>query len=248
MKKLILNIFFLLSAPAYGNSSKNCFYDHLIEASQINAKRASIYSSLAYSSDGPTLAARSRLISSTLISSEKVIAITRAKSMDRQSIEFEAKYGINVNCLGYVSMEHIGATTDLPRPAPTESPVAVNGRSLQTRLNDLARPKNFAALKRLEQEFIEQISQLKSQNYNCMLRHILESALRFTQIAIATEQVMSKDASYSKFLWDTINLQIFGIRGGRFLDSRAEPLQKRGIPIICNDVPHIPQLNATELH
>ncbi|HLL48487.1 MAG TPA: hypothetical protein VK399_17425, partial [Longimicrobiaceae bacterium] len=77
--------------------------------------------------------------------------------------------------------------------------------------------------------------------YHCMLRHLLESMLRVTSLAPthaarAEAAGMKSTAGLSRLV---LRLHLFALVDAAKLDVVAAPIQARGIPILCQDVPPI---------
>ncbi|HEV2147105.1 MAG TPA: hypothetical protein VGR37_06865, partial [Longimicrobiaceae bacterium] len=77
---------------------------------------------------------------------------------------------------------------------------------------------------------------------HCMLRHMLESMLRVATLAPvhaarAEEAGMRSTAGLSRLL---LRLHLLALSDAAKLDVLAAPIQARGIPILCQDVPPIP--------
>ena len=103
--------------------------------------------------------------------------------------------------------------------------------SMQNRVVDLLGPVRLA-LREIEAE----------PNFHCMQRHLIESIGRTAMLAPVYEQ-MAKDRelkSPQALIRQFLKLQIWGLRLGKWLDSKALPLQIEGLGIICHDVPGIP--------
>ena len=90
----------------------------------------------------------------------------------------------------------------------------------------------------LEQE-IERLS--IEPRFNCLLRHVLESALRIAKHApVYIDMAKMKGLlSPEKLLWRMIRSHFWGMNEIMEIDRRAAVLQARGIPIVCNDVPPV---------
>ena len=77
--------------------------------------------------------------------------------------------------------------------------------------------------------------------YHCMTRHLIESLWRVAVLAplherLAAERAVRSTRDLSELL---LRLHLSALPEGAKLDRAAAPLQARGIPIICRDVPPI---------
>lgn len=77
--------------------------------------------------------------------------------------------------------------------------------------------------------------------FNCMLRHLLESMLRLSQLApLHLAQSLDKGLHPpERLLRSLFCLHRSGLRLASNLDRQARPLQMQGIAIICQDLPPI---------
>ncbi|HEY0970307.1 MAG TPA: hypothetical protein VGE02_04955 [Gemmatimonadales bacterium] len=81
-----------------------------------------------------------------------------------------------------------------------------------------------------------------SPGYDCMVRHLLESARRLAtlapgHVALALERELPSPAP---LLTGLFRMHLWGLGSAASLDRRARPLQARGITILAADLPPIP--------
>ena len=81
-------------------------------------------------------------------------------------------------------------------------------------------------------------------NFHCMVRHLLESMLRISNLAPihereATELGLPPTRDLS---WTLVRMHTLVLTEAVEVDGLAAPLQAEGLPIICRDVPPIPPL------
>jgi hypothetical protein len=219
-------------------TAKNCFTEHLHEAIQINSSRQLVYAKHLSGLDRE----RSLFVSRSLIFSEKILAWSIAPGFDKRSRQLELKHGFNVTCSGFISMQHIGSMKGLPKILSTNEFKKIDIASAQFKLKQMSEDRDFLALLGLQKSLSELLSSMSSLQSNCMLRHMVESIQRFVEIGLLKSDLMKRDPEFKDLVWDLIDLQISGLVSGDVLDRIAAPVQKRGVPIICNDVPAIPSL------
>ena len=77
--------------------------------------------------------------------------------------------------------------------------------------------------------------------FNCMLRHVLESALRLaTHAPIYIDMARMKGlSSPEKMLWKMLRSHFWVMDDVMEIDRLSAPLHARGIPIVCSDVPPV---------
>lgn len=218
------------SATADAPSSR-CMEIHLREAAHLNRERMPRYSALT--------GGRSRGISRRLIWTER-LAIPVAWYVDWRARSF-LRAGIRVTCDDFVPMAHTPAFRErMPDPPPLSAFVPSDPRRIRRTVGAAYRSGGFpAASIAIERE----IGQLHARPaVHCMMRHLLESALRISNQATvyeaqARERGLRSPAGVSRLM---LNLHLSTLGGAAELDRRAAPLQAEGIPIICQDVPPIP--------
>ena len=235
--------FILILSTAVSAQATNldlCFTKHLFDAIQINSQRQLTYARL----EDPNLTSvdslRSIAISQAMIKSQELLLKDIAPIIDATSLLIEKDYGINISCLSFESMDDIGNMDNLPRPKSNRKMKRIEVLDWQNDLKKLIYKQNLKLLEKLTLNLNKMIQTLDYPEYNCMLRHFLESTLRITKIAIANKDLMKKDTKTNELIWKMIQGHVIGFAPAYTLDRAAEPLQRDGIPIICNDVPKIP--------
>lgn len=205
---------------------------HLREAAALNRERMPLYDSLS--------GGRSRAISRRLIWAER-LAVPVAWYVDWRAREFQ-RAGIRIVCDDFVPMAHtpsFRARADDPPPLSDFAPAdARRIRRTVVRVLDrggfpAASEALAAELRRLED----------APRFHCMLRHLLESALRISNGAplfAAQAEDLGLRASPVELSRTLLDLHLSMLGEGARLDERAAPLQADGIPILCQDVPPIP--------
>jgi hypothetical protein len=204
---------------------------HLREAAHLNRQRMPLYSALT--------GGRSRGISRRLIWTER-LAIPVAWYVDWRARNF-LRAGIRVTCDDFVPMAHTPAFRErIADPPPLSSFTPSDPRRIRRTIDGAYRSGGFpAAAIAIERE----IGQLQTTPaFHCMMRHLLESALRISNQASvyeaqAGERGLRSPAGVSRLM---LNLHLSTLGEAAKLDRRAAPLQAEGIAILCQDVPPIP--------
>jgi hypothetical protein len=218
------------SATADAPSSR-CMEIHLREAAHLNRERMQRYSALT--------GGRSRGISRRLIWTER-LAVPVAWYVDWRARNF-LRAGIRVTCDDFVPMAHTPAFRErIPDPPPLSAFVPSDPRRIRRTIDGAYRSGGFPAASTAIEREIEQLQPTPA--FHCMMRHLLESALRISnQAPIYEAQARERDlrspGGVSRLM---LNLHLSTLGEAAKLDRRAAPLQAEGIPIICQDVPPIP--------
>ena len=204
---------------------------HLREAITLNRERLPRYARL---SGGASLP-----ISRTLIRAERW-ALPLARFVDRRAAPFQA-HGIAIARDEFVSMHDVPPFCDRLDPAPSlEDFRAAAGVRIALGIWNAARSGGFPAA---EDRIRHELAALHTvPMFHCLLRHLLESAGRVVRLAPghatrAAEQDLPSPAGLSRLM---LRLHLLALGTAARLDARAAPLQARGIPILCQDVPPIP--------
>jgi hypothetical protein len=230
MKGLLTLMILLMSFNLLGEELNRCFYDHVKDAITLNKTRKPLYANLTEN--------KSLKISRYLILWERFIGL-KAKKYDRKAVQYQ-KRGIPFMCEDFVDMKE----TPKFKPKTSEIPIAYfdskapNSRKIKIRLK-AALIKGYESFKRQTETEIEELDQNLS--YDCLLRHLLESLRRSSDLAprYLLRVDPSKKARLDKTIQKYLKLQIFGISQASFIDRKARSIQAKGIPILCNDVPYV---------
>ncbi|MBK22558.1 MAG: hypothetical protein CME70_01020 [Halobacteriovorax sp.] len=230
--KLYLTLFLaLISFQSLGEELNRCFYDHVKDAIELNRERRGAYSK---ETNGA-----SEKISRYLIIWEKLILL-KANKYDRKSSQFQ-NLGIPFMCEDFIDMretpEIITRTAQIPRGYLNiyKPKTKIIKKNLKASLKIGYKPFKISIVRELEK--------LKfNKSYDCLLRHLLESLLRTADLAPRYIAVapQGKKQELDKLIKKYLRLQIFGISQAVFIDKKARSLQAEGVPILCNDVPHVP--------
>jgi hypothetical protein len=214
-------------------AAEKCFSRHLKEAIEVNETRKPLYESATQG--------KSRNISRTLIGLEKLTLTLFSWRYDRRAKPYQQE-GIPLLCDEFVPMNEIPPfAPHLPPPvtSPEKMP-ALDVREMKERLESALDSEGFEAVERLADEEIQKLEWLP--HHFCMSRHVLESVRRSARLApqhyrAAEARGLESPKEISR---DFIRLQLRSLNQGLAIDKESYPLQARGIPIICQDVPKVP--------
>ncbi|HST57288.1 MAG TPA: hypothetical protein VLK84_01295 [Longimicrobium sp.] len=223
-------------APASAEAAvpeRRCMERHLREAAAINKARMPLYDSLS--------GGRSRGISRRLIWTER-LGVVAAWYIDLRARRFQ-RAGIRIVCDDFVPMAHTPAFQ--PRapdpPPPLADFVRADASGIRREVERAQRLGGWAAASAVLEREIEALAMTPA--YHCMLRHLLESALRISNQApryAAEAEARGLSASPEDLSRALLDLHLLSLGDAAKLDARAAPLQAEGIPILCQDVPPIP--------
>lgn len=207
---------------------KGCISHHIHEAIALNSERLPLY---AAASDG-----RSVAISQALLNLEKLVLAT-LPLIEKPAEKYQER-GIPLFCLDVVPMSDTPAFIERVETSE-DSYVAFDGLSLSLALARSVVTKNDS---QLEYQLGEALAVLaENKRFNCLTRHLVESILRSVRLTPMYRQMSSeaglRDPAY--LLRILINTQISALGLASHLDAQAAGLNAEGIPVICNDLPHI---------
>ena len=230
MRWVIAALVLLVAQPARAQDS-GCMELHLREALALNKARMPLYSELT--------GGRSRGISRRLIWSER-LALPAAWYIDRLARRYQAQ-GIAVVCDDFEPMDRTPAfRARIENPPPLSSFTPADARRIKRAVQRAQSSGGFAAASAALHEEIEALGETPA--FNCMTRHLLESALRISNGArrYAADAQARGVASPVRLSRALLTLHLYTLGEAARLDRRAAPIQAEGIPIICQDVPPIP--------
>ncbi|MBA4159172.1 MAG: hypothetical protein H0X65_17100 [Gemmatimonadetes bacterium] len=241
LRPLALLLLGLLALPtrseaqhSAANGKHDCFQRHLREAIELNRERLPLYSQL---TDGA-----SERISRRLIWSER-LALPVAWYIDRRASGY-LQAGIPLVCDEFVSMELTppfrARAPIAPQPVTTFRPT--DTRRVRRAVRGSYRQGGFPGVSAVLEGELRRLEDAPT--YHCMLRHLLESALRIANLApiqAARAEELGMD-SPEGLSWLLLRLHLLTLEDAARLDRAAAPLQAEGIPIICQDVPPIAPL------
>jgi hypothetical protein len=218
-------------AAAVDVPGRGCFREHLEEAIALNEARLPVYSA---ATEGA-----SESISRQLIASERQ-GLLAARYLDRRARRYQ-KAGIPIVCSEFVPMAWTPPLGSLPDAPPAEpAPSGPDTDHLVSLVRTAYGGGGFASVV----EAIGPVLDLLHDRpmYHCMVRHLLESVARTAALAPLHEEAAARAGLPSTVplseLLIRLHLAVLGDAGQ--LDRAAVPLQVRGVPILCRDVPPVP--------
>ena len=229
--KLYFFAILMALAPARALAYDFCLTRHLHDAIQVNSKRAPIYETM---SQG-----ESNSISEALISYEQ----------DKLWVSWLADLWPSLRhgsmeplCLSLVDMSKTPEMSMVPTAGfEIWTYDAPNVLQIQKDLLPLLEQNNFFEIILESTQILEKLSTNKQSN--CLVRHFLESIRRASGVVLSLGvnhfQVFDKTRILKLF----IRHEIADLTKANQIDLMAVPLQARGIPIICQDVPDTPPFN-----
>lgn len=207
-----------------------CFEDHVREAIALNTSRLPVYAAM---SGGATTG-----LSERLIALEKGTLLV-ARGFDSSAEPYQ-RAGIDVMCAEFVSMAGAGAPVAVP---PAEVPTGLDAALERVERDPrLADTDDLAAVEAAAEELLTGLA--ADPRFGCMTRHLLESVRRAAGLAprheAAARAAGFRFRSPARISRSFVVLQIEALPLGVALDREAAPLQARGIPILCADLPPVP--------
>lgn len=229
-------LFIFLFLPVMGQAAlkdvRSCLSLHLREAMTINKQRSPIYERL---SNGQSLA-----VSKKLISAERRVLFL-APWVDAWAAPYQ-KAGIPILCQDLIDMSHTPAFKAV-NPDGKDSlrnfhPADV--AEISKRLKEYYKAKDYNGMAHYADEQVRDLE--KVPRYNCMVRHVLESIRRSAALAPIHDRKARAKMKISSLLLSRALLKshIDVLAESSEIDALAAPLQAEALPIICQDVPHIP--------
>jgi hypothetical protein len=222
--------FVTAAQEVHGELRPDCLAHHLEEAIAQNRTRRPLYAA--------ATAGASERISGLLIALEEA-SLTVAPRADEPSAAYHAA-GIPIVCDGVVPMAWAPSFEPLKLGAIAEPFSPLNGEAIAVELRDALTaggPEQVAAIAHQWMDRIE-----STPHRHCMVRHVLESVARIALLAedharLARKRRLASPAGIDE---DLIRAHVAGLGISAQLDTMAAPLQARGVPILCNDLPTIP--------
>ena len=224
--------FLAINSLAWAGPRHYCFSRHTQEGIQSNNHRTLPY---AKATHGQSLE-----ISAALIAFETGVYVP-ASILDAQAYQAQT-HGIPLMCDELVSMSTTPAFTaqaSIPKgPVPE-----ITDLELESIINELKARYWEKGFPSLSESLASQLVKLNQQpNYFCLTRHLIESMLRASNLA-PIQSGRSQALGFERtenISWGFIESHLVGLPLAIKIDRMAISLQRKGIPILCNDVPPIP--------
>ena len=228
MKFLFLSLFYSVQLLA---SDYHCASDHINDAIEINREHRSLYKK---GNENEAVKVINRLIFIEKIMHPFSISLDR-------SAEKLIDNGLAMWCEDFVSMDSL-PEFQLKGPIPTKAFIPFDKVKLK-QIRKKIRSFEMSQASKLYLEIVALIeNELNDKNYNCVTRHFLESAARSLSLAMVRNEFISVE-NKSDFLKATKKMMkqmSLALWIAPSLDQKAAKLQSRGVPVLCQEMPHIP--------
>jgi hypothetical protein len=224
------DLFAEAAAEVHGELRPDCMAEHLREAIAQNEARRPLY---AAASGG-----ESERVSNLMIALERS-SLVLAPRVDEPAAPYHAA-GIPVVCDGVVSMSRAPRFEPLVVGAIAEAFSARNGDAMAAELREALGRSGPEGAATLALRMIDELA--ATPHRHCMVRHVLESVARIGLLAPLHERLArrAKVPSTLALEEDLLRAHFGGLGAAAYIDTIAAPLQARGVPVVCNDVPAIP--------
>ena len=216
------------------SGSCRCFETHIRDAIEVNRQRLPLYSRL-------TNGESEKVSKKFILNQHLVLPITWY--VDWRARKYQRK-GIPIVCMDMVSMSLTPEFRERSEvePQPLSEFHTPDVKTIRQMARTAYLKGSFEELSRVISIEVKRLQAIPT--YHCMVRHMLESALRCSNLAPKyiekAEQIHMK--SPADLSWFLIRLHLMALGGCAELDALAGPLQAQGIPIIGQDVPPITPL------
>ncbi len=220
-------------------AKQNCLSQHILDAIKLNKERKEIYKSITQG--------KSSFVSNLLIKAEQ-LALPIAYSFDIKARKYQNK-GLPLLCLDAIDMDQTPVFS-YERSYPYSTYEDVYKLDIKNFIkvisNSISTESYFTTTFKIDQK----IKKLEEQmHYNCLTRHFLESIRRSTYLAtFYILEARNKGLPSPKGLINLyLKAQLNTLYITNKIDFHASKIQETGVPIICQDVPHIPLPGPEEL-
>lgn len=228
MKYLLCSLI-LFAQMALLEARAEAFAHHVSTAFDINKERKELYSELTQG--------QSEKVSNRMLLMEASL-LPIAKVMDIEASYFH-KHNIPVLKIELMPMalgEFAGFTGF---QATVFNSMDIN--FLKTELGNILESENFEKLSQKADDYLN--SMREEQGAHCMVRHFLESIRRtanYAPIHISHAEALGLKSPKS-LIKRFISLHLTGMKKAEKIDSLAFEFQAQGLPIVCQDLPYIPE-------
>jgi hypothetical protein len=223
---MIRTLLFCLLLSSTVSEARSCFHEHVADSIRVNSERRTIYL------EEDKEASR---VFGVLRAAER-LTLPIAAHFDRKAKVYHER-DVDIFCREFLPMRDLG--TSVVRDYPKE-----NFRSFDWRA---AKRKIAAALERGDSKEVQRLSLnavrvlLTTPSYLCLTRHFFESIYRFSYfLPIRQSEARAKGlADPTDLFTDAIKLQLVGLWGAYQIDRQARPVQERGYPVLCQELPDL---------
>jgi len=225
----------IVSATTSPAATKACFREHLKEAIHLNQQRLSFYSEL---TNG-----ESEKISEKLIQLERgalTLTYTPIANFDHEFQKILPELEISPMCQVFVSMSLVPPAQKSFLNIQSIQSLDFNHENLKSELATALQKDEIKTVYDLGKKALADLS--TDHRTFCMSRHLIESMTRSAGLYFEWKNQVSA-AQQNNLLKKTkqlLNAHRLALGMVNQLDREALPLQLKGVPIICQDVPAIP--------
>lgn len=221
----------ILPLAAMATSPQKCTVAHVKEAMELNRQRRELYR------DDMNFDAAKVL--NRLILVEKLM-LPFSYSLDNSVKELQAA-NIPMWCYDLIPMNTV-PEYQTQVPPPHERYLGFPNKTIHF-IKKQMKDFRFKDRNQLYQSISMVISNdLSNHSYNCVTRHFLESAARTLKlsderISITPDHLQNKLSKATEKLIKQLGL---ALSFSKNLDKKAAPIQMRGVPVLCQEMPPIP--------
>ncbi len=223
----------LISPSSYAQPSDwatqnngRCFERHLREAIHVNRLRAQEYSKLTQG--------RSERISKLLIYLDQT-GLPSGKYFDLRAREIPGSSGVSLVCEVIPSVLPV-----LEKPLTKDSPIDVKRyRSFSVRManREIRAAYKQGGLNATRAVLATKLAELNQEpRFNCLARQFLTSMDRLAEVSARAPNRAAAD----QLAWELMKATLLQLRMLTQLDLMAAEFQAAGIPILCGEIPKIP--------
>lgn len=224
-------VFFLFYSFSSLASDYDCARLHIEEAIEINRDHIKLYKD-AYEDEAAKVLGR-------LIFIEKIM-LPFSRSLDR-SAKTLVDAGFAMWCEDFVSMD------SLPQFQIRSSPPAnkfkpVDKKKLKQMRKKIKSFEIKNAMKLYDEIVLMIETDLNDKSFNCVTRHFLESSARSLKLAVKRERYVPRELrqDFLKATKKMMKQMSLALMIARPLDNMAAKVQESGVPVLCQEMPHIP--------
>ena len=224
----IITFIYLVLGSFMNGQAKSCFTHHILESIKINQESSKYYKDL---SDG-----KSNKVYKKLIAGEKA-SLKIAKSIDKK-VQTYHQQGIDLLCQEFKDMIPFEPSLKNPR-VPNINPLSLQYFSFYKKINQAIKTNDENIIRTEALKVLIELHQ--SPPYHCFTRHIIESIYRFAYY-VPLRKKQSEDKNLKdpkKILIKVMKLQLLALPFAQYIDKLSIPIQKQGIPMLCNELPNL---------
>jgi len=212
-------------------TQRDCLRVHLVDAIELNKQRKPEYALL---TNG-----ESKAISNKMIAFEQA-SLPVARIIDGKAARFH-RLGINVICDDLIDMK------ETPEFLANDTTIAgkifldLDDKDIKSTIRTKLEGGDYAAVRDFTDGVIKDID--KRNGSNCMFKHFLESVRRSAALMVKYRKAVPDPKLWRDLVSlenRYIRLQVSSLSFAQIVDKRAAPIHRKGVGVICRDVPHIP--------